>query len=209
MKAEPSGDSSCSRGSGIIKNESLLVKELLEPCVYYDPDFLPSDQADVLYQDLFRNTKWEKTAKINRWVSLYHELRKSNDPEDAADTDDENGKPINPTTDDDGLNYKYRDAPGDAVVGYTETIRSLQRLAEGWYRRETGRTVLFNVCLLNFYENGEQAIGWHSDREEIGRTTPIASISLGAPRQFHIRARENGVHDRATSISPSDARRRA
>ncbi|KAL3915800.1 MAG: hypothetical protein SGILL_005475, partial [Bacillariaceae sp.] len=40
-------------------------------------------------------------------------------------------------------------------------------------------------------------IGWHADREEIGRTTPIASVSLGATRQFLIRSQTN-FHDRAT-----------
>jgi tRNA G10 N-methylase Trm11/alkylated DNA repair dioxygenase AlkB len=48
----------------------------------------------------------------------------------------------------------------------------------------------FNVCLLNFYEDGNQRIGWHSDREELGRTTPICSVSLGTTRQFQIRSKE-------------------
>mmetsp|Transcript_27547 Transcript_27547/g.66205 ORF Transcript_27547/g.66205 Transcript_27547/m.66205 type:complete len:728 (+) Transcript_27547:2-2185(+) len=48
----------------------------------------------------------------------------------------------------------------------------------------------FNVCLLNFNEDGQQRIGWHSDREELGRTTPICSVSLGATRQFLIRSKE-------------------
>lgn len=54
----------------------------------------------------------------------------------------------------------------------------------------------FNVCLLNFYEDGQQRIGWHSDREEIGRDTPIASVSLGATRSFLVRAKQDGVRDR-------------
>lgn len=177
-------------------NNKYLINDIDEPCVYYDPEFLSPNQADVFYQDLLRNTKWEKTVKINRWVSLYHELWKNstNGKDDEDDENDEN----NGNKNDASLNYKYRDAPGGAIVGFTDTIRSIQNLAQDWYKRETGRTVLFNVCLLNFYENGEQAIGWHSDREEIGRTTPIASISLGTPRKFHLRAKENGVHDRAT-----------
>ena len=55
-----------------------------------------------------------------------------------------------------------------------------------------------NVCLLNFYENGSQRIGWHSDREEIGRTTPIMSVSLGSTRQFMLRSQTDGRHDRCT-----------
>src|SRR5687767_4767721 len=45
---------------------------------------------------------------------------------------------------------------------------------------------MFNVCLLNFYQDGTQRIGWHCNWEEIGRDTPIMSILLGARRDFYI-----------------------
>ena len=47
------------------------------------------------------------------------------------------------------------------------------------------------------YENGTQAIGWHADREEIGRTTPIASISLGATRTFMLKSKNGSKNDKA------------
>ena len=109
--------------------------------------------------------------------------------------------------------YKYRDAPGESIKGFPPIVRRLKILAEEWYNsRSTNASssfqgeddstapsrVEFNVCLLNYYEDGQQRIGWHSDREEIGRSTPIASISLGATRQFQIRSKTNGTHDRAT-----------
>ena len=73
--------------------------------------------------------------------------------------------------------------------------------AEEWYnsRNPNNKTkVEFNVCLLNYYQDGSQRIGWHSDREELGRSTPIVSISLGASRQFLIRSKTDGIHDRAS-----------
>lgn len=47
----------------------------------------------------------------------------------------------------------------------------------------------FNSCLANLYENGTQAVGWHSDDEAAlvsatGKETVIASLSLGATRKF-------------------------
>lgn len=47
----------------------------------------------------------------------------------------------------------------------------------------------FNSCLANLYENGTQAVGWHSDDEpslisKTGKETVIASLSLGATRKF-------------------------
>ena len=73
--------------------------------------------------------------------------------------------------------------------------------AEEWYnsRNPNNKTkVEFNVCLLNYYQDGSQRIGWHSDREELGRSTPIVSISLGTSRQFLIRSKTDGIHDRAS-----------
>ncbi len=46
----------------------------------------------------------------------------------------------------------------------------------------------FNGCLLNFYRNGKDKMGWHSDNEsEIDSKMPIASLSLGSTRDFVLR----------------------
>ena len=46
----------------------------------------------------------------------------------------------------------------------------------------------FNSVLLNYYRDGEDALGWHSDDEpELAPGAPIASLSLGAPRRFLLR----------------------
>jgi hypothetical protein len=50
----------------------------------------------------------------------------------------------------------------------------------------TGKT--FNICLANYYNTGNDVIHWHSDHEERGSTSCIASVSLGAPRPFQFRA---------------------
>jgi len=43
----------------------------------------------------------------------------------------------------------------------------------------------FNSCLLNLYHNGNEGMGWHSDDEEsLGKNNTIASLSLGAERNF-------------------------
>ncbi len=46
----------------------------------------------------------------------------------------------------------------------------------------------FNSCLLNYYHNGEEGMGWHSDDEEsLEEPIHIASLSLGARRRFDFR----------------------
>ena len=46
----------------------------------------------------------------------------------------------------------------------------------------------FNAVLLNYYRDGQDSMGWHSDDErELGRNPVIASLNLGAARRFDLR----------------------
>ncbi len=46
----------------------------------------------------------------------------------------------------------------------------------------------FTTCLLNYYRDGRDSNGWHSDDEkELGKNPIIASVSLGSERFFHLR----------------------
>ncbi len=48
----------------------------------------------------------------------------------------------------------------------------------------------FNGALINWYENGEHYIGWHSDSEaQLVKNEPIYTISLGATRTFKIKGK--------------------
>ena len=50
----------------------------------------------------------------------------------------------------------------------------------------------FNSCLLNFYHDGDDGMGWHSDDErELDQHSPIASLSLGAMRKFSFKHKED------------------
>jgi alkylated DNA repair dioxygenase AlkB len=52
-------------------------------------------------------------------------------------------------------------------------------------RRRSRRHVWFNSLNINYYRNGNDHIGWHSDGEEEGSWEfPIASVSFGATRDF-------------------------
>lgn len=46
----------------------------------------------------------------------------------------------------------------------------------------------FNACLLNYYRDGKDSMGWHRDNEKnLGDYPVIASVSFGAPRIFQFR----------------------
>lgn len=45
----------------------------------------------------------------------------------------------------------------------------------------------FNICLANYYDTGKNTIGFHSDDEEKGSNSCIASLSIGAERKIAFR----------------------
>lgn len=51
----------------------------------------------------------------------------------------------------------------------------------------------FNSCLANFYRDGTDSIGFHSDDEpELGPRPTIASVNLGSARRFVLRSVATG-----------------
>ena len=55
----------------------------------------------------------------------------------------------------------------------------------------------FNSVLANLYRDGQDSVAWHSDDEpELGRNPVIASLSLGATREFVLK------HKRRKDLKP-------
>jgi alkylated DNA repair dioxygenase AlkB len=56
----------------------------------------------------------------------------------------------------------------------------------------------FNCVLCNLYRDGRDSMGWHADNErELGPAPVIASISLGAERQFQLKSRTDSTQRHA------------
>ncbi|WP_291725847.1 alpha-ketoglutarate-dependent dioxygenase AlkB family protein [Bernardetia sp.] len=52
--------------------------------------------------------------------------------------------------------------------------------------------IKFNSVLMNWYRDGQDSMGWHSDNEkELGRNPVIASLNFGAARRFLFRNIKN------------------
>lgn len=52
----------------------------------------------------------------------------------------------------------------------------------------------FNSVLINLYRDGNDSMGWHADDEpELGAQPVIASVSLGAPRDFRMRRKDRSA----------------
>jgi alkylated DNA repair dioxygenase AlkB len=78
---------------------------------------------------------------------------------------------------------------------WTKELRSIKLKIENL----TGAK--FNSVLLNFYRDGQDSMGAHSDDEpELGRNPEIASVSLGATRRIRFIPRNKKYSVRAFSV---------
>ena len=80
-----------------------------------------------------------------------------------------------------------------ASQAFDYTYSKITRSALPWtpelldlkHKVETISGETFNSCLLNLYHSGDEGMAWHSDSEnQLQRNGAIASVSLGAERQF-------------------------
>lgn len=82
---------------------------------------------------------------------------------------------------DDGVAYRYSGQRHLAQPWPAPLLELKQRL-------QTDFALHFNSALLNFYRDGNDSMGWHSDDEpELGDAPAIASLSVGALREFRLR----------------------
>ena len=131
--------------------------------IFYEENFYRQDQADALFDQLRAETPWQQERG-----------RTGPFPRLTAWYADA------------GLTYSYSGVTHEALA-WTETLRGIRRRVE-----DAARTP-FNSLLLNFYRDGQDSIGYHTDAEpELGTNPVIASISLGAVRQFVMKHIETG-----------------
>lgn len=130
------------------------------------PEFLSENDADAALTELMRNNAWEQQSLL-MYGKVVDEPRLS-------------------TWHSEGQSYTYS-GRARTPQPWTPLLHSIREQCE----QQTRHT--FNGVLVNFYRNGNDYLGWHSDDELINGSEPlIASISLGAERRFDLRHRETG-----------------
>lgn len=96
-----------------------------------------------------------------------------------------------------GVCYRYsgKDHLG---TGWPDVLLALKQEAE----QLAGQS--FNAVLLNWYQDGEEYMGWHADDEaSLGPAPVVAMLSLGATRSFVFRYKQD--HSIKHSIELEDA----
>ena len=88
-----------------------------------------------------------------------------------------------------------------ADAGVTYQYSGYRHYGQSWseemldlkQRLEARLKIGFNTALLNYYRDGRDYMGWHSDNEaELGEKPCVASFSLGSTREFKIRNKQTG-----------------
>lgn len=93
--------------------------------------------------------------------------------------------------------YKY----SGIVLGPAPWIDEVAQLRR---QIESITNLKFNSALINYYRDGVDYMGWHSDDEkELGKNPAIASYSLGESRDFLFRMKSN--HGKKIKLSLENA----
>jgi alkylated DNA repair dioxygenase AlkB len=123
--------------------------------LYYDAAFWSKADADALLAALRRDVPWKQEAG--------------------------RGRPFPRLTAwfaDPGLTYTYSGVTHQATP-WTPLLQEIRR------RVEEASGASFNSLLANLYRDGRDSIGFHTDAEpELGLNPVVASVSLGAEREF-------------------------
>ncbi|KAF4690131.1 hypothetical protein FOZ60_000587 [Perkinsus olseni] len=90
---------------------------------------------------------------------------------------------------DDGKQYRYSGGPLRVPSPWTRGPMVIAKLKKA-VSKECDEQ--FNCCVLNYYRDGSDNIGMHSDDEKVlGKKPSIACISLGAERDFFLDAKKD------------------
>jgi alkylated DNA repair dioxygenase AlkB len=130
--------------------------------VYLDREFFKPDESDTLLAHLTAHIAWEQKA-------IQFMGKQVMQPRLIAWYGDE------------GKSYRYSGLTVQPLA-WTPTLLMMKA------RVEAVAAMTFNSVLLNLYRDGQDSVGWHSDDEpELGTNPVIASVSLGATRNFQFK----------------------
>lgn len=149
----------------LLKSETEPLKQSLnlpDAEVDYWRNFIDQQQASSLFDDLVQQTEWRQER-----ITIYgktHPVPR-----------------LSCWMADDGLDYSYSNMIMHQQPWSTIVLAVKQKI-EAFLEQQ------FNSVLLNYYRDGQDSNGWHADDEpELGQAPVIASLSLGAPRDFQLR----------------------
>ena len=143
--------------------------------IKYYPKFIASEPAWELFERLRTATDWrQETIRLYNKSHLVPRL--------------------SCWMGDAGLDYAYSNMMMHPVA-WSNTVQTLLHKVETISKHQ------FNSVLLNYYRDGQDSVGWHSDDEpELGQNPVIASLSLGASRDFQLKNKNKSRQRNSISL---------
>lgn len=149
--------------------ECRIINDKLDLDLIYITSFIPSPCDMSLYTFLLNTLPWYRVAyskQTDRLVQIitprYTTIFGIDDTQQSKD--------------------KYNRAPREIPPILNELKQRIEHATDAKY----------NFVLVNFYANGQDSIAFHSDDEHwLGDQPCIASLSLGAERDFHMKNKSN------------------
>lgn len=133
--------------------------------IRYLPGFLRPAEADGLLTDLASALPWTQ-ADITLFGKTHRQPR------------------LMCWMGDEGANYRYSGTTYRPAPWHPRVSALRQRVVNFC-------NAGFNSVLINQYRDGQDCMGWHADDEqELGERPVIASVSLGATRDFRLRRKD-------------------
>lgn len=128
----------------------------------YLPNFLSANDGNSLYNALLEHIDWQQNT-INIFGREVLEPR------------------LSAFVGENGIQYRYSNSLRRPWPWPDELLYLLNAV-------QKAANCDFNCALLNYYRDGNDSMGWHADNEpELGVNPIVASLSLGAERDFLIR----------------------
>lgn len=151
---------------------NIFNEEIDTPPIEYHPFFLSKKEADFYYEEMME-VSWQQNAIriMGKKIDLPRLEVMYGDSTD--------------------IKYSYSGSVELSCNLWTDSLHALKE------KVEKASHSSFNIIIGNYYRTGNDYIGWHSDDEpKMGFNPVIASISLGAERNFQVRRKPKGIiHD--------------
>jgi len=140
----------------VVSSQTIINKDGI---AIYTDSLIPAEKSELFLLQLSKNIQWKNDESVI-FGKHYITRRKTAWYGDRP------------------FNYTYSKIKRTALP-WTNELLEIKHIVEN------NESTKFNSCLLNFYHDGDDGMGWHSDNEkELEKNGVIASVSLGVERKF-------------------------
>jgi alkylated DNA repair dioxygenase AlkB len=158
----------------------LIKNSIYESWIIYIKDFVNVTDQDMKEMKLIMPTEFHKIKIFDKLINLPR-LQQSY-----------------------GQDYAYSGTISKSIKDFPPFISILLKKINAFHKKMTNTNEdIYKMCLVNWYRDGNDYIGFHSDDEkQIIPGAPIYSVSIGATRKFKLKSKVEGGIDYTIDLTP-------